>query len=82
MPRPTRPGPPGEPERLDPGRGACHNPPMRFFNTAGPVRPDDHYFIPPLDRDKMRVHPSLPDRILHVAGAAPPGAARRKEGRP
>ena len=23
---------------------------MRFFNTAGPVRPDDHYGIPPLER--------------------------------
>ena len=23
---------------------------MRFFNTEGPVRPDDHYVIPPLDR--------------------------------
>ena len=23
---------------------------MRFFNVAGPVRPDDHYAIPPLDR--------------------------------
>ena len=23
---------------------------MRFFNTAGPVRPDDHYAIPSLDR--------------------------------
>ena len=23
---------------------------MRFFSTAGPVRPDDHYAIPPLDR--------------------------------
>ena len=23
---------------------------MRFFNTAGPVRPDDHYCIPPLER--------------------------------
>ena len=23
---------------------------MRFFNTAGPVRPDDHYAIQPLDR--------------------------------
>ena len=23
---------------------------MRFFNTAGPVRPDDHYTIQPLDR--------------------------------
>ena len=24
--------------------------PMRFFNTEGPVRPNDHYCIPPLDR--------------------------------
>ena len=24
--------------------------PMRFFNTEGPVRPDDHYCIPPLER--------------------------------
>ena len=23
---------------------------MRFFSTAGPVRPDDHYAIAPLDR--------------------------------
>ena len=23
---------------------------MRFFSTAGPVRPDDHYHVPPLDR--------------------------------
>ena len=23
---------------------------MRFFNTAGPVKPDDHYCIPPLER--------------------------------
>ena len=23
---------------------------MRFFNVAGPVRPDDHYTIPPLSR--------------------------------
>ena len=22
---------------------------MRFFNTTGPVRPDDHYHVPPLD---------------------------------
>ena len=31
-------------------RGQCHNRPMRFFNTEGPVRPDDHYAIAPLDR--------------------------------
>ena len=23
---------------------------MRFFNTEGPVHPDDHYAIPSLDR--------------------------------
>ena len=23
---------------------------MRFFNTEGPIRPDEHYYIPPLDR--------------------------------
>ena len=34
-------------------RGKCHNQPMRRFNTAGPVRPDDHYAIPPLDRVDM-----------------------------
>ena len=26
------------------------NPIMRFFNTEGPIRPDDHYHVPPLDR--------------------------------
>ena len=31
-------------------RGKCHNRPMRFFNTEGPVRLDDHYAIQPLDR--------------------------------
>ena len=24
--------------------------PMRFFNTAGPMKPDIHYCIPPLER--------------------------------
>ena len=32
------------------GAGRCNNPSMRFFNTEGPVRSDDHYLIPPLDR--------------------------------
>ena len=32
------------------GCGKCHNQPMRFFNTEGPVRPDKHYAIQPLDR--------------------------------
>ena len=26
---------------------------MRFFNTEGPVRPDDHYCIPPLERIEL-----------------------------
>ena len=30
--------------------GRSDDPIMRFFNTEGPVRPDDHYCIPPLDR--------------------------------
>ena len=29
---------------------AATNPIMRFFNTEGPIRPDDHYHVPPLDR--------------------------------
>ena len=33
-----------------PARGRCHNRSMRFFNTEGPVRPDDHYAIPSLGR--------------------------------
>ena len=28
----------------------CDDPIMRFFNTEGPIRPDDHYHVPPLDR--------------------------------
>ena len=35
----------------DNDRARCDNPSsMRFFNTEGPVRPDDHYHIPPLNR--------------------------------
>ena len=30
--------------------GVAAMPTMRFFNTEGPVRPDEHYAIPPLDR--------------------------------
>ena len=32
------------------GPGRSDDPIMRFFNTEGPVRPDDHYYVPPLDR--------------------------------
>ena len=28
----------------------CDNGAMRFFNTAGPVRRDEHYHVPPLER--------------------------------
>ena len=27
---------------------------MRFFNTAGPMRPDEHYTIPPLERGNFK----------------------------
>ena len=27
--------------------------PMRFFNTAGPVVPEDHYLVPPLERMEL-----------------------------
>ena len=27
--------------------------PMRFFNTAGPVVPEDHYLVPPLERTDL-----------------------------
>ncbi len=30
--------------------GPCHIPPMRFFNTTGPVQAEKHYSIPPLSR--------------------------------
>ena len=36
--------------RLTTARDKCDNPPMRFFNTAGPIRLDDHYAIHPLQR--------------------------------
>ena len=32
---------------------------MRFFNTAGPVRPDDHYAVAPLDRVDVEELPGL-----------------------
>ena len=39
---------PGSP--AEDGPGCCDDPIMRFFNTEGPVRPDDHYHVPPLER--------------------------------
>ena len=32
---------------------------MRFFNTVGPVRPDDPYAIPSLDRMDVEELPTL-----------------------
>ena len=26
---------------------------MRFFNTAGPIRREEHYHVPPLDQDRL-----------------------------
>jgi len=37
-------------ERTDSRNARCDNPMVRFFNTEGPVRPDRHYHVPPLDR--------------------------------
>ena len=34
---------------------------MRDFNTAGPIIPEDHYHLPPLDRFDL-------DALLHVFG--------------
>jgi len=34
---------------------------MRFFNTAGPVRPEDHYCLPPLTRFNL-------NEVLHLIG--------------
>ncbi len=43
---------------------------MRHFNTAGPVRPEDHYCVPPLDRVNMAEILSLVRRksyfVLHA----------------
>jgi len=45
-------------------------PPMRFFNTEGPVRPDDHYCLPPLSRWDLDEVLSLIDQkkyfLLHA----------------
>jgi len=43
---------------------------MKTFNTAGPIRPDEHYHIPPLERWDMdeirRLIREKRDFILHV----------------
>ncbi len=32
---------------------------MRFFNTAGPVRCEDHYCVPPLERFDTNAEQSM-----------------------
>ena len=48
---------------------------MRFFNTEGPVRPDDHYAIPPLERMDVDELPALTRAkryfVLHASDAPP-----------
>ena len=43
---------------------------MRYFNTSGPVVPEDHYCIPPLDRMNLAELRQLVDRkryfVLHA----------------
>jgi len=36
---------------------------MRFFNTAGPVNPEDHYCLPPLERFDLSEILMLIDRL-------------------
>ena len=50
---------------------------MRFFNTAGPVRPDDHYAIAPLDRmDVDELLARLRERLKGVNAAILPDLSR------
>ena len=44
---------------------------MRFFNTAGPVRPDDHYCIPPLQRADTQAALALVRQKHYVVLRAP-----------
>ena len=53
-----------------PAGRVSYSAPMRRFNTEGPVRPDDHYVIPPLERmDLDRVLGLVRDKryfVLHA----------------
>ena len=44
---------------------------MRYFNTSGPVVPDDHYHIPPLDRIDLAELRLLIDRTRYFVLHAP-----------
>ena len=44
---------------------------MRFFSTAGPVRPDEHYAIPPLDLLGLGDLLELIQRNQYIALRAP-----------
>ena len=49
---------------------------MRKFNSAGPVRPDEHYAIPPLDRSGLGDLLELIQRKQYFALRAPPQSGK------
>ena len=49
---------------------------MRQFNTTGPMRPDEHYAIPPLDRSGLRDLLELIQRKQYFALRAPPQSGK------
>ena len=51
--------------------GHCDNWAMRFFNTAGPVRREDHYRIPPLERIDLDAVLGLVRSGMHFVLHAP-----------
>ena len=44
---------------------------MRFFNTTGPIEPDRHYCVPPLERVKLREIQTLVQRRRYFVLQAP-----------
>lgn len=44
---------------------------MRFFNTEGPVRPEDHYSLPPLGRWDLDAVLMLIDQKKYILLHAP-----------
>jgi hypothetical protein len=46
---------------------------MRFFNTEGPVRPEDHYCLPPLTRWDQGDVASLIERLSETTEKSPGG---------
>ncbi len=44
---------------------------MRFFNTAGPIKPDIHYDVPPLERIDLDEVPMLIEQQRYFVMHAP-----------